>query len=75
MTGPILRKKNSTVERLPKGYWAERDNRQKLFYEFAAAVGFDPLVPENWAGVTASAIVQSIKVREEFDQEGMLTHP
>lgn len=33
-------------------YWADLQNRRKLFIDFAEAKGFDPLVGENWYNVT-----------------------
>jgi len=33
---------------VPRGYWKKRENRRNRLCEFAAKMGFDPLVVENW---------------------------
>jgi hypothetical protein len=29
-------------------FWDKNENKRKLFEDYAASKGFDPLVPENW---------------------------
>jgi len=31
-----------------QGHWKKRENRRKRLCEFAAKMGFDPLVADNW---------------------------
>jgi len=43
----------------PNGYWRSIVNRQKYFFELAASLGFDPLVPENWKRATKAHIIMN----------------
>ncbi len=38
-------------------YWRNIDNRRNFFIEFAAHMGFDPLVPENWDKLSHKEVV------------------
>ena len=37
-------------------YWREPKNRKKFFEELAEDMGFNPLNPKNWQGVTIAQI-------------------
>jgi len=39
-----------------KRYWREPKNRKKFFEELAEDMGFNPLNPKNWQGVTIAQI-------------------
>jgi len=55
----MKRKKKS---KKPKGYWANIKNRQTFFIDLANEKGFDYSIPDNWAGISHSHVVEK-KVR------------
>ena len=51
-----MKRKKKTKK--PKGYWANIKNRQAFFIELAKDKGFDYSIPENWAGISHSHVVE-----------------
>eukprot|EP00026_Physarum_polycephalum_P004291 Phypoly_transcript_04309.p1 GENE.Phypoly_transcript_04309~~Phypoly_transcript_04309.p1 ORF type:complete len:715 (+),score=105.32 Phypoly_transcript_04309:82-2145(+) len=50
-----------------RGFWAAVHNRKAFFDSFAASIGFDPKIAENWYKVTKQQI-------EEFSGLGSILH-
>eukprot|EP00026_Physarum_polycephalum_P001173 Phypoly_transcript_01174.p1 GENE.Phypoly_transcript_01174~~Phypoly_transcript_01174.p1 ORF type:complete len:997 (+),score=112.19 Phypoly_transcript_01174:34-3024(+) len=42
-------------------YWEDPENRRKMFLEFAAKEGFDPLMAENWYPITRTQVAMTGK--------------
>ena len=46
----------------PRGYWADIENRKKLFIDIAARLGFDPFQPENWRKVKSQTVKEMVPI-------------
>jgi len=50
-----------------KGHWKSRENRRKHLCEFAARLGFDPLVAENWEKLKRKQLLPMQGMRHRFN--------
>jgi len=51
----------SSKKSKPQGYWRDVQNWRAFFVEYAKEKSFDPLVPENWAGITSRHIIAHVR--------------
>ena len=55
-----MRRSNGATK--PKGYWLDDQNEKKLFIDFAATMGFDPFVAENWKRITYWQVKAHVRI-------------